>query len=316
MGTIISLNVNNLTIDWGKNHLYSAHSWLYNSRVFQMKYDDFNYYDGALAFSDSLANIKFRLDNLGYSLREVERIFNQQIDIWKKNHDCILNFELFKDIVVNINLEYISDKLIFGNMNNQEFDNFYSWLATSTEENEKYIELKKIYMTNVGIDESDFFDGLDDFYLIKLDRYILLRLLCENDENLKYELNWFCYDLIESGWTTLEDINFFDDKNFIIQHNKLYGKLQKYAISQAKIGRTIKDMDDWFCTNGIEKEVKYIRENLRGNLSEERYTLPTFIRNVVHHPENENNNFSDADLMNSVNCMLEIIKKNNISFFS
>lgn len=316
MGTEISLNVNNLSIDWGKNYSYSAHSWLYNNKVFKMKYDDFNYPDGALAFSDNLANIKFRLDNLGYSLIEVERKFNKQIHIWKKNNNCILNFELFKDIVVNMNLDYITDKLIFGDMSNQYVDNFYSWLADYTKKNEKYIELKKIHMISTEIDENDFFDELDDFYLIKLDKYIFLRLLCENDGNLNYELNWFCYDLIENGWTTLEDINFFDDKNFIIQHNKLYGKLQKYAINQDKIGINIKDMDNWFCTNELEKEMKYIREYLGGILHEERYTLPTFIRNVVHHPENENNIFSDADLMKSVNCMLEIIKKNDINFFS
>lgn len=39
-------------------------------------------------------------------------------------------------------------------------------------------------------------------------------------------------------------------------------------------------------------------------------TLPVYIRNVIHHPENTNNSFSDEELNLSITKMLEIL--NNI----
>jgi len=41
-------------------------------------------------------------------------------------------------------------------------------------------------------------------------------------------------------------------------------------------------------------------------------TVATFIRNIVHHPENSNNSYSSNDLKNSINQLINILKKENI----
>ncbi|MFC6347866.1 HEPN/Toprim-associated domain-containing protein [Vagococcus carniphilus] len=308
MGTIINLSINNLCIDWGKNYFYNAHSWLYESKEFQKKYDDYNYYEGGLAISEKLIDVKFRLNNLGYSLNEVESKFNHQLNIWSKNHDCILTFELLKSIVMNIDLDKITDRFLSEDWENRYNDNFYSWLANDIKANEDYISIKRKYLNDNEKNKDEFYDGLEDFILIKMDRYIILRLFCENESNLKYDLNWFCYDLIESGWVTIEDINYFDDKNFIIQHNKLYGRLQKHAVTAENILGSVTAMDQWLEYKGLNRNIEYIKESFTGNTTIINYTLPTFIRNIIHHPENERNTFSDEDLMSSINMMLKIIK--------
>lgn len=74
--------------------------------------------------------------------------------------------------------------------------------------------------------------SVDDFLIESLDPYTLLRLFCENSENLKYNIEWQYIDIIESGWASYQDIEEFDKKDFIIDHNKLYGELQLYAIGK------------------------------------------------------------------------------------
>ncbi|WP_429975993.1 HEPN/Toprim-associated domain-containing protein [Enterococcus sp. DIV0086] len=57
--------------------------------------------------------------------------------------------------------------------------------------------------------------SLDDFLIESLDPYILLRLFCENSENLKYNLEWQYIDIIESGWASYQDIEEFDKKTLL-----------------------------------------------------------------------------------------------------
>lgn len=311
MGTIITLNINKLGIDWGKNNYYNAHSWLYENKKFQIKYDDYNYHDGALAISNNLNNIKFRLNHLGYSLDETKKKFDKILTSWKHTHDFVLSFDILKRIVLNIDLEVLTDRKIFAASEDYWMTSFYDWLSTKIEEDTEYIKLKREYIANLTNNE-EYFDALNDFFLEKIDRYIILRLFCENEKNLSYELNWFCHDIIESGWASIEDINVFDDKNFIIEHNKLFGKMQKYAVVHEQINSSVTAMDEWLVSKGVSKTTKYVREDFHGRVKSINYTLPTFVRNVVHHPENTRNRFSDSDLMESVNIMLEIVKNNNI----
>ena len=45
--------------------------------------------------------------------------------------------------------------------------------------------------------------------------------------------------------------------------------------------------------------------------NEEDVTLPTFIRNKIHHPENttmQSDNFTDIELKNSIDELIKIIK--------
>lgn len=59
--------------------------------------------------------------------------------------------------------------------------------------------------------------------------------------------------------------------------------------------------------------MEYIKENMNSNVYKKGIvTVATFIRNIVHHPENSNNSYSSNDLKNSINQLINILKKENI----
>lgn len=314
MGTIIELCADNLTLDWGKNNYYKAHSWLFSEDDrFEKKSTNYNFCNGALAISDNLENVKFRLNNLGYSLAETKKRLEDQINIWRRVHDFPEIAQLIMNYISSINLDDITDLTIIKESEYLDEEDIYHWLAKKIEADPIYITEKNKLIANLEKPE-DYFDDIEGFFFEKLDRYICLRLLCENQNNLDKELKWFCYDIIESGWASKEDIQYFYNKYFVIEHNKLYGKLNRYAIQQDNINDSVLQFDSWLRSKGLPQNKNYQRENLStGALTSISYTTPTFIRNIIHHPENTNNTFNDGDLKESINSMLDLIKQNGIN---
>ena len=47
--------------------------------------------------------------------------------------------------------------------------------------------------------------------------------------------------------------------------------------------------------------------NSNGTIQNQNKTLPTFIRNIIHHPENTNNEFNSKDLSDSIKELLSIM---------
>ena len=78
MGSIITLGINKLEIDWGKNQYYNNHSKLFN--ITDLKDENYYYADNCVevkkAYSAPLSKIKDRLELLGYTLLNVEKIYN------------------------------------------------------------------------------------------------------------------------------------------------------------------------------------------------------------------------------------------------
>ena len=314
MGTIIELCADNLTLDWGKNNNYKAHSWLFSEDDrFEKKFTNYNFYNGGLAIFDNLENVKFRLNNLGYSLDETKKRLEDQINIWRRVHDFPEITQLIMNYISSINLDDMTDLTIQEESEYFGEDDIYHWLAKKIEADPIYITEKNKLIAKLENSE-DYFDGIGEFFFEKLDRYIFLRLLCENQFNLDKELKWFCYGIIESGWASVEDIQYFDNKYFVIEHNKLYGKINRYAIQQDNINDSVSQFDSWLNSKGLPQNRNYQRKNLSTDtLTSTRYTTPTFIRNIIHHPENTNNTFNDGDLKESINSMLDLIKQNGIN---
>lgn len=91
-------------------------------------------------------------------------------------------------------------------------------------------------------------------------------------------------------------------------HNELYGFLQEQAIEEDSNNYSEEVFDSWLHNKGILKlQNKYIRLLRNGNTRIEDKTLPTFIRNVIHHPENTNNNYSSHELSQSIDSLLNLI---------
>lgn len=75
------------------------------------------------------------------------------------------------------------------------------------------------------MEDFDTYYGLEDFITEELDFYLLLRLFCEAPENRGLLLQWEHFDLIESGWCSLEDLTDIDRRDLIVNHTKLFGQL-------------------------------------------------------------------------------------------
>jgi len=94
-------------------------------------------------------------------------------------------------------------------------------------------------------------------------------------------------------------------------HNELYGRLQEISTQWKVLG-----FDAWLEAQGSQKSREWIMEKngVPGNPS--NVTLPTFIRNKVHHPENvtmQAFEYSKDELSQSIQEMIVLIEVNNHS---
>jgi len=93
-------------------------------------------------------------------------------------------------------------------------------------------------------------------------------------------------------------------------HNELYGYLQDIAMEEDFNNAKEKNFDNWLDNKGLKK-VKQWKKLFKGTLKEpEDQTLPTYIRNTIHHPENRNNDpFTIKELRQSIDNMIDIVNK-------
>jgi len=101
------------------------------------------------------------------------------------------------------------------------------------------------------------------------------------------------------------EINYFAFNYPTIEfHDELYGYLQeitgKYRIDE---------FDDFINSKGIPKDKEW-RKEINGQPQDlKKYTIPTFIRNKIHHPENtsmQNVNFNNDELKNSISLLIDL----------
>ena len=106
------------------------------------------------------------------------------------------------------------------------------------------------------------------------------------------------------------EINYFAFNYPTIEfHDELYGYLQEKSEKYKK-----DEFEDWLMNQDISKDKAWTKE-INGNpQKQENVTLPTFIRNKIHHPENKTMkkvNFTTDELKNSIEIMVALIKKIN-----
>jgi predicted ATP-dependent endonuclease of OLD family len=100
------------------------------------------------------------------------------------------------------------------------------------------------------------------------------------------EINYFAY-----GLPTIEF------------HNELYGYLQ-YKNGAYKI----KDLEKLFESKGLAKCKKWVEDKGGQRLNPKEVTLMTYIRNSIHHPENQHNfEYMPEELKESINIMLSCL---------
>lgn len=103
------------------------------------------------------------------------------------------------------------------------------------------------------------------------------------------------------------EINYFAYQYPTIEfHDELYGFIQEMTGKYEE-----KDIDDLLFAKGIERKKQWTREVNGSPNNTYNVTLPVFIRNKIHHPENKKMqavNFDVAELKQSIDILVSIAK--------
>lgn len=109
------------------------------------------------------------------------------------------------------------------------------------------------------------------------------------------EINYFAFDVLSAEF-----------------HNELYGFLQAKAIEENQQNYYEERFDKWLSSKGLSAGKDYVKLKKDEKTETCLRTLPTYIRNLIHHPENTlNQNYSDDELKESIQKMVEIVYRYN-----
>ncbi|MFD1628834.1 HEPN/Toprim-associated domain-containing protein [Pseudopedobacter beijingensis] len=194
MGSYISLGVGELELDWGKNFGFRDYSKLFLPS--DKKNIPYYYADDEVilkpGYSTSLGRVKSRLELLGYSLKNLNNHFQQHNDNYPDYlEQPDISFETMLEIFSRINIKDYKNKKEDGDYDLGEYviENIFL--------NETFKDLKN----HIDIKDNDI-----GAYFENLDSLFTLRLLIENPNNLKMNLEWRTQDVIDGGWTNDNEI--------------------------------------------------------------------------------------------------------------
>ncbi|WP_235564167.1 HEPN/Toprim-associated domain-containing protein [Arthrobacter sp. Soil763] len=280
---MISLALNDIDIDWGKNRRWTNHHWLFPpGSITDVVYT----YAGGVTetkpgFTTTLNDAYLRLCHLGYSQTETKDKFERVLGRWNRTSDLRLSYADFHETLVSID---------FSSLTSADMEPFI-W-------DFRRFLLKRL--TERGI-EDDL--SLEDFILEELDPVFTIRALADRVENRPLPLCWQHYDLLENGWVSLEDLTDIDRPSYMVNHTVLFGRLQEY--SQAT---TVAAFDNWLRNRKVPRTMVY-REMRNGVVTSRLTTMPTAVRHMIHHPENPYNVLADETLRESVEILLGVATK-------
>lgn len=135
-----------------------------------------------------------------------------------------------------------------------------------------------------------------------------VNVFSKNDEGLNTISDKRALNLFGASSPTIGEINYMAFEVYSVEfHNELYGFIQAKAIDEDENNYNEKNFDKWLNTKGIVQDRSYNRLFKNGDTRSEMKTLPTLIRNIIHHPENQHNNYSLEDLKESTELLLNIL---------
>lgn len=242
MGSIVSLNIGNLEIDWGKNDHFINHSALFFAE--DKKVIDSYEYEGEMyeeiGFSRPLGAMKTRLELLGYSMSRIQDEFNFQFDEYEKNS---LFLEEFGEKFIRLELNFDDFIEIFSKVKVNEVDKTNEEPFNSFRDHVSHILLSNkdfdIYRKYVYEDRNDIATFFENF-----SPYAQLRILAENIDNQEVLVKWNTHDIVQGGWVDEEKLfQELEEKNkFLIVTE---GSSDSYIIKKA-IDLLRPDVSDFF----------------------------------------------------------------------
>lgn len=194
MGSMVSLGIGKLELDWGKNNFYRDHGSLFQPS--DVKDVPYYYADNVIEHKEGLSRklglVKRRLDLLGYNLGSLKQYYESHLsEVPDYYPDVPLSFEEFYSVVSNLDVSKITLDEEWGDYDPGEFLTKYLF---------KHPEFNKIHNLSEIIDK--------DIGLVfeNIDPYITLRILAENPANSELDVFWGYADIVDNGWVQKEDI--------------------------------------------------------------------------------------------------------------
>lgn len=246
MGSMISLGVGTMEIDWGKNNCINFHSDLFQPEdVKQIPYyyvDDENSYNTEYkeGYSRKLSSVKQRLNLLGYTLKTIKTMYNEMVEECE-NH-CLsvaLSYENFSKLLKEIDVNKINTLKYEVEYDENGYDlGEFARRCIIPEE-----EIHSKLFSEIDEDEYNVTYDLEVFFE-NMNPYIILRLLAENPNASDLDVYWSFADVVENGWVTREKIvhPLCDSEKIIIVTE---GSSDSYII-QKTIESIYPDISDFF----------------------------------------------------------------------
>ncbi len=194
MGSMVSLGIGKLELDWGKNNFYRDHGSLFQpSDVGDILY---YYADNVIEQKEGLSRklclIKRRLDLLGYSIASLKKHYEIHLgEVPDYYPDVPLSYDEFYAVASNLDVSKISLDEDWGDYDPGEFLTRYLF---------KHPEFNKIHNLSEIVDK--------DIGLVfeNIDPYITLRILAENPANSDLDVYWGYADIVDNGWVQKDEI--------------------------------------------------------------------------------------------------------------
>lgn len=117
------------------------------------------------------------------------------------------------------------------------------------------------------------------------------------------------FGLFGEGEPTWGEINYRAfGVNSVEFHNELFGRIQRHLETEKNDGKAAgnNEIDEFFKQQGVPADRTWIRTPSHQSFDA---TLPMFVRNSIHHPENDANApVSAADLRESIEYLVKIVE--------
>lgn len=234
MGTMITLGVGKLEINWGKNNIFDNFCDLFQPDDWK----DMNYYysDDVVeikkGYSRNLSLVKPRLDLLGYTIKNIKNIYeetyNEYYDIAGEYAGEVLTFEEYFNVFSKIDLSKVNTLTGYDDWD------FGEYAAQCVFEDKEIQRLLKKYADRRG---GEFYENLPP--------RLLIRVLCENPTAKDLHLQWYMFDHVECGWPKEEDLApHQEDKDKILIVTE--GKSDTFIL-QTAISALFPEVSDFFC---------------------------------------------------------------------
>ncbi|MDY6856788.1 MAG: HEPN/Toprim-associated domain-containing protein [Thermodesulfobacteriota bacterium] len=194
MGSLISLGIGHLEIDWGKNSFFNNHSKLFlpvDRKPATYYYAD-NIREQKPALVRPLASVKERLEFLGYTLEYCRDSFYDLLAYHSENlDDPFSDFDTFSKVLLHVDVD--KQKL----PDEPDYYDLGEYVTKNILQDSEFIK------TLPSLDKLNRFQGT--FYE-NIDPYIVLRLLAENAANLDKHVIWRYSDVLDGGWTNQDEL--------------------------------------------------------------------------------------------------------------